>query len=135
MNLVGVPSISLDRVWSLVRDRIDYTVKNFGDDDGTTAEDIYAMLLNRDAQLWVSDSLDAAWVTQILTKNDDKTMLVWLFNADKLTDEHWELFEHIHDWAKELGCVRSKVVVRPGFEKSLAQHGWKKKHVTMVREI
>lgn len=134
MNLVGVPSISLDRVWNSIKDRIDYTIRNFGD-DGSTAEDVYAKLINRDAQLWVTDKLDAAWVTQILNDKDGKTMLCWLFNADELTDEHWNLFELIHDWAKQQGCKRSKVVVRPGFEKSLSKHGWNKKHVTMVRGI
>lgn len=134
MDLVGVPNIELDRIWKSVRERIAETLERFSDDE-VTAEEVYTLLINRDAQLWTTTDLDAIWVTQILNKHAHKEMLVWLFNADKLTDRHWEMFEQIHEWAKSVGCVKSRVIVRPGFERELTKHGWHKRHVTLTREI
>lgn len=134
MDLVGVPSTELDRVWLSVKDRIADTLERFSDDE-VTADDIHVLLRNRDAQLWTTTEMDAVWVTQILNKHAHREMLVWLFNADELVERHWEMFDRIHEWAKEQGCTKSRVIVRPGFERDLKKHGWTKRHVTLTREI
>ena len=134
MDLVGVPAQYLDVVWNDVKDRIGTVLEKASDDEYTVA-DIEKMLRNRDAQLWTTTDKDAVWVTQIVVKKAHKELLAWMFQADKLTDEHWRLNDYIHLWAKEQGCIKTRVVCRPGFEKEFIRHGWKKRHVTLTQEL
>lgn len=134
MNLVGVQSSEIDGIWDDVKDRIADVLGRFSDDD-YSLEDVYRQLISADAQLWTTTDKDAIYITQVLKKKSYQEVLVWMFHADELKEEHWELLEIIKMWAKQVGCTKVRVVVRPGFEKSLTKHGWKKRHVTMAQEI
>lgn len=132
--LVGVRHNEVENVWDAVKDRIEYTLFHYGN-DVTTANDLHDLIMNRDAQLWTTSDLDAVMVTQILIKPDIKECLIWVFNADTLTDKHWLMFDDITDWAKHQGCDLLRAITRPGFEKILSKRNWKKRHVVMTRRL
>ena len=134
MNLVGIPSVELASVWGKVKDRVAIILDRFSDDEYTIA-DIEKMIMERDAQLWTTTDNDAIYITQILIKKNHNELFGWMFQADALKEEHWELWECVREWAKSQGCSKERVVVRPGFEKAFVKHDWKKRHVTLTREI
>ena len=134
MDLVGVPAPYLDVVWNSVKDRIAEVLERFSDDEYDVAE-VERMIRNRDAQLWTSTDQDCVYVTQILVKKHNKELQAWLFHADELKEDHWELYDQIKRWAKENGCTKTRVVCRPGFEREFVKHGWKRRHVTLTQEI
>jgi hypothetical protein len=134
MQLVGVPSYELNTVWNDVKSRVAEILERFSDDE-YTIEDVEKMILARDAQLWTTTDKDAIYITQILIKKNHKELFGWMFHADLLKDGHWQLWESVKEWAKSQGCTKQRVVIRPGFEKAFAKHGWNKRHITMTQEI
>lgn len=134
MQLVGVPYYELDTVWDDVKERVGDVLEIFSDDD-YSIEDVEKMILSRDAQLWTTTDKDAIYITKILIKKHHKELYGWMFQADALKEEHWQLWEIVKQWAKSQGCTKQRVAVRPGFEKAFRNHGWKKNYVTMTQEI
>jgi hypothetical protein len=135
MELVAVPPSSIDLMWAKLEPRIANVVALFKD-DGYTTTDVLHMVKTYDAQMWTTSEEDAIFVTQIMLNNMKQPyLLIWMFEADKLLDEHWELLDQIKAWGKSHGCKTAKVVCRPGFEKQIMNHGWKKRHITLTQEI
>ena len=135
MELVAVPPSTIDSMWAKLMPHIEKVLAIFPE-EGYSPSDINKLVKSYDAQMWTTTEDDAIFVTQIQLNNLQKPyLLVWLFQADELLEEHWELLDQIKAWGKFHGCTSAKVIVRPGFEKLMIKHGWKKRHVTVTQEI
>lgn len=134
MDLVGVPAQYLDVVWNDVKDRIAYVLETLSDEE-ITVDEMQQMILNREAQLWTTNDKKSVCITRILKKLRHTEMVVWVMQSDNFCEEHWELLEQIKDWGKRQGCTQSRIVARPGFEKTLVKHGWKRRYVGLTQEL
>lgn len=134
MDLVGVPAQYLDVVWNDVKDRIAETLERFSDEE-LSADDIYKQIQERDAQLWTTTEKESVCVTKILQRKNHKELLLWLVHADEMNEAHWEFIEQIKDWAKQQGCTKARSVSRPGFGKLLVENGWKRRYITLTKDL
>ena len=134
MDLVGVPAQYLDVVWNDVKDRIAYVLETLSDEE-VSVDEMQRMIANREAQLWTTNDKQSVCITRILKKLHHTEMVVWVLHSDNFCEEHWNLLDQIKEWARAQGCTKSRIVARPGFEKILVKHGWKRRHITLTQEI
>lgn len=72
--------------------------------------------------------------TRLLRRGEDLVCeLSWLTGKDR--HEWTHLLPSVTRWARDMGCSRVAPVVRPGWRKTLEQHGFRVTHVVMDKEI
>lgn len=101
--------------------------------------DIAKAIADRNFQLWVavdpeSKVLRAAAVTEIV--NFPRKRVCRVLGATGDDFEMW--VDHIltmERWSKASGCTSMEPFTRPGWERVLKKHGYRKSHVLLEKEI
>lgn len=116
----------LDRCWHWIYAAIKKTDQGYGREYLEKR-----LFVDRDSQLW--PNANSAIVTQIDIEQDgSKTLIGWLAGGDR-----WEIEDatpRINAWAKRQGCVRSRLIQRPGFAKKPIP-GYRLKAVIFEKEL
>ena len=102
--------------------------------DGThTVEDVQAMLVTGQAQLW--PGVESAVVTQVRQTPQKKLLTVFLAGGQMAEIE--ALMPLIYQWAKAEGCVGAHFIGRKGWEKTFAvtHQGWVPKWTGYAKEL
>lgn len=98
------------------------------------AADIYQMLVNRDAQLWLVKESDVGGVIVTQIVNYPHRKVCWI----RICTGHGreECFHHLKDieaWAKEQGCGAMELIARPGWKKVLKDYECT--HVVLEKDL
>ena len=125
----GIPAI-----WSEAGAMINRAVER--GDGNYTLENVFALLVNNHAQLWVAvdedETIHAAMVTQI-TNFPQKMILTVLYLAGKHR-KNWQIFmDDIELWAKNQGCVGMEAYARKGLLRWLPD--WRRVYTVIRKDI
>lgn len=129
--VLAVPSYDVVDVWDLVRPWIGKAlraekVQIYG------FSDIYRSLLTKEMQLWLAD--DMCCVTQILVYPRAKVCVILLLGGSH--PEEWiHGIREIEDWARQLGCVETRIHGRRGWEKLLKPYDYVHESTVLVKEL
>lgn len=107
----------------------------FTGDGANTIEDFEAKILAQDMQAWIGgdNGVHVVCLTEIGTDRL-KTCHVSYCGGDSFRD--WiPLIDRICDFARSIGCARVRVTCRPGYERYLSQHAFRKTHIIMDRSL
>lgn len=101
--------------------------------EGThSLDDVRRMILAGDAQLWLGAR--SAIVTEVASYPSGlKTVHYWLVGG--AMSEVLDMQDRIDGWAKSIGCTRATACGRRGWERVLAQRGWRAAGVSYAREL
>lgn len=94
-------------------------------------EDVKAMILSHQAQLWYTDK--GCMVTFITHFPQSSMITVWLMGGDfEYIMDKWE--ERIYDWARSQGCKVLYVMGRKGWTRRLKSRDYVE-HATVVSKL
>lgn len=125
-----------DVIWQVVEHKVDIALKKGG--SLISAKDVYKMLKNKDAQLWIvkeNETIKVAYITSIKILPDCYVLeIVALFgnNIKKYLDF---IEENIVKFAKEHGCQYIEIVGRKGWERMLRNKGYKTVSLIIRKEV
>lgn len=132
-RLVGIPADKIEVSWRFVEPFIARACKRTW--GRYEAEDIKPLLLNRDAQLWVSlrdGVIEAAAVTEITVYPHLKVCRLFLCSGKRR--EHWLVFEPtVEAWAKSQGCEGFEIIGRRGWARVLRH--WQMANIILYKEF
>jgi len=94
-------------------------------------EDIVEGLIRGRYQLWPAP--EGCIVTEILTFPRRKILNIFLASGN--LNQILVMHDDLYDWAKARGCDGGMMTGRPGWERVLEKDGWKRKWVTMTKDI
>lgn len=131
--LIGIPRNSLGVAWPEVLPFVErYLAK--AKEHRWEPQDILAMLLERDMQLWVvhngADILTVV-LTQIYNFPRARECNIFMVSGE-LQDDWRETVDELVRWAAEQGCHYVSAMARKGFAKAV---GWDERQVYVVRAI
>lgn len=134
MRVVPVTADQFDN-W---KSRIEWHLASFAQSTrGALAPDYYEGLIkSRHSQCWIAlegEDVRAVCLTQI--RDDALNTCVITHCAGDSFSEWIGAVHIIKAWAKEAGCQRIEAITRPGWERYLRTHGFKKTHVILDAEI
>ena len=122
----------------------------FAKDGAQTAAFFETQILERDMQCWIGGyERNYATTNEHYERENFKIKVVCLteIGTDDLKtchvsycagEDHKEwgpLMEKICLWAKENNCARVRATTRPGYERLLAQHSFRKTHIVLDRVL
>ena len=94
-------------------------------------EDVKAMILNHQAQLWYTDR--GCMVTFVTHFPKASMITVWLMGGDfEYIMDYWE--EKVYDWARSQGCEVLYVMGRKGWTRRLKSRNYVE-HATVVSKL
>ena len=123
-----MPWDKVEPIWPLVEPLIQKAIdRGQGEYE---AGDILAFLLSRDMQLWVSDDLEAAAVTQIIVYPRRKVCSVLLVGGCGL--HQWKNTKVIETWAAAQGCELMRAHGRRGWHRAV---GWQEVYTVAEKRL
>ena len=141
MNLVNIPSLNIEEVWSLVKKDIAEALSYSG--NHTDAQFVYDCVKANKMQLWVvwdkdkSTTLEKYYgvvVTEIIQRTLVKTCNIFIVTGRRR--QKWQhLISVLEDWAKSIGCTDMYLISRKGWERIMEQFNYKKTHVVLEKSI
>lgn len=133
MKLVPVPAHALGQYLPA----ISWHLQSFAIRSGGkfTVDDLISDLTNSRRQLWlgVDPDIRAVALTQVLADHKDTVSLTHCAGEGAVDWVH--LIDGIRAWARDRGSQAFEVTCRPGWEKYLKGHGFKKTHIVMESDI
>lgn len=120
MNLTMVPPANVGGVWNDVSGLLDRVLSMAG---AHTLDSLKTELEAGRSQLWIvhNTRVRAVCVTTINIYPADKVCLIWLC-AGEGRNEWIDLISDIEEWARGLGCLRTRIQGRPGWERVLSDY-------------
>lgn len=116
-----------------VRGKVMPFLEHFADRSplGGTAADLAAVILERDAQLWVIGDFQAVALTEVTPD------AVHITHCAGERREDWQqaFDDEIRAWARALGKKRVVATVRPGWARWGKSRGYREAHRQMVVEV
>ena len=141
MELVRIPIIELDKVWSLVEKDIRNALAYSG--QLTDSDYVFETAKEDKFQVWViwdkkekqtSDKYFGVVVTEIIKKKHGKVCHVYIVTGRQMSK--WQhLISKVEEFAKNEGCKMMELIARPGWQKVYNNHGYKKTHVVLEKQI
>jgi len=141
MNLVNIPSINVDDVWSLVKKDISEALSYSG--NHTDAQFVYDCVKENKMQLWVvwdknkSTTLEKYYgvvVTEIV-----KRKLIQSCNIFIVTGKQRQQWQHLinvlEDFALKNNCTNMELIARPGWKRIMEQFDYKQTHIVLEKPI
>lgn len=114
-----------DRCWPWIESAIRKMREPYGRDY------VWSRIQDGTAQIWPGQ--ECVIVTEIDTQQDgSKVVNGWIAAGNRHEIEH--ITTTIEAWAKRIGCVRSRLVQRPGFMKR-PMPGYRLRAVVMEKEL
>jgi len=106
MELVQIPIKELDKVWGMVE-------KN---------------------QKKTNDKYFGVVVTEIIKRKHGKVCHVYIVTGRQMSK--WQhLISRVEEFAKDEGCKMMELIARPGWQKVYNNHGYKRTHVVLEKQI
>jgi hypothetical protein len=135
MKAVGVLSHLTPKAWPLVEGWIRSALERAKAD--CTAEDVREQLADTRMQLWLAwdgDHAKGCCITELVsTARGLCCNLVVVAGVDF---KAWRpLIESIKAWAREKGCARLEASGRAGWERLVADDGWRKTRVVIEMDL
>ena len=141
MELVRIPIIELDKVWSLVEKDIRNALAYSG--QLTDSDYVFETAKEDKFQVWViwdkkekqtSDKYFGVVVTEIIKRKHGKVCHVYIVTGRQMSK--WQhLISRVEEFAKDEGCKMMELIARPGWQKVYNNHGYKKTHVVLEKQI
>jgi hypothetical protein len=141
MNLVNIPSSSIEEVWNLVKKDISEALSYSG--NHTDADFVYDCVKENKMQLWVVWDKDkpttlekyyGVVVTEIIERKLVKTCNIFIVTGRQR--QNWQhLISVLEDWAKSIECTDMYLIARKGWERIMEQFNYKKTHVVLEKKI
>ncbi len=141
MELVRIPIIELDKVWSLVEKDIKSALAYSG--QLTDSDYVFETAKEDKFQVWViwdkkekqaSDKYFGVVVTEIIKKKHGKVCHVYIVTGRQMSK--WQhLISRVEEFAKDEGCKMVELIARPGWQKVYNNHGYKKTHIVLEKQI
>jgi len=141
MELVRIPIIELDKVWSLVEKDIKSALAYSG--QLTDSDYVFETAKEDKFQVWViwdkkekqaSDKYFGVVVTEIIKRKHGKVCHVYIVTGRQMSK--WQhLISRVEEFAKDEGCKMMELIARPGWQKVYNNHGYKKTHIVLEKQI
>ena len=141
MELVRIPIIELDKVWSLVEKDIRNALAYSG--QLTDSDFVYETAKEDKFQVWViwdknqkktNDKYFGVVVTEIIKRKHGKVCHVYIVTGRQMSK--WQhLISRVEEFAKDEGCKMMELIARPGWQKVYNNHGYKRTHVVLEKQI
>ena len=141
MELVRIPIIELDKVWSLVEKDIKSALTYSG--QLTDSDYVFETAKEDKFQVWViwdkkekqtSDKYFGVVVTEIIKRKHGKVCHVYIVTGRQMSK--WQhLISRVEEFAKDEGCKMMELIARPGWQKVYNNHGYKKTHIVLEKQI
>ena len=141
MRLVSIPIEELDKVWSMVEKDIKSALAYSG--QLTDSDFVYETAKQGKFQVWVIWDKDekittnkyyGVVVTEIIKRKHGKVCHVYIVTGRQMSK--WQhLISEIEKFAKEENCKMMELIARPGWQRVYNNHGYKKTHVVLEKEI
>ena len=131
MQMQGVPHDLYPGVAGHIRPFL----AKFTEDGAHDVQFFEDQIADRSMQLWVGgdDGIKVVCLTEIGTDKLKTCHVSFCTGEDVNSWVH--LINDICRWAKEIGCGRIRVTARPGYERLLTQHSFRKTHVVLDRSL
>jgi len=94
-------------------------------------DDVKAAILDGTMQIWPAPRGVA--VTEIIVYPRAKSLHVFLAAGEM--DQLLDMIDAAMHWGRSQGCTAMSMTGRFGWQKVLAKHGWKPKHITLERSL
>ena len=141
MNLVNIPSINVDDVWSLVKKDIAEALSYSG--NHTDAQFVYDTLKEDKMQLWVVWDKDKPTTLEkyygVVVTEIVKRKLIQSCNIFIVTGRHRQQWQHLisvlEDFAIENNCTNMELIARKGWQRIMEQFDYKQTHVVLEKPI
>jgi len=141
MELVRIPIIELDKVWSLVEKDIKSALTYSG--QLTDSDYVFETAKEDKFQVWViwdkkekqaSDKYFGVVVTEIIKRKHGKVCHVYIVTGRQMSK--WQhLISRVEEFAKNEGCKMMELIARPGWQKVYNNYGYKKTHIVLEKQI
>jgi histone acetyltransferase (RNA polymerase elongator complex component) len=141
MELVRIPIVELDKVWSLVEKDIKNALAYSGQLNDSNF--VYETAKEDKFQIWVIwdktqkktiDKYFGVVVTEIIKRKHGKVCHVYIVTGRQMSK--WQhLINRVEEFAKDEGCKMMELIARPGWQKVYNNHGYKKTHVVLEKQI
>ena len=141
MRLVSIPIEELDKVWSMVEKDIKSALAYSG--QLTDSDFVYETAKQGKFQVWViwdknekitTNKYYGVVVTEIIKRKHGKVCHVYIVTGRQMSK--WQhLISGIEKFAKEENCKMMELITRPGWQRVYNNHGYKKTHVVLEKEI
>ena len=141
MELVRIPIIELDKVWSLVEKDIRNALAYSGQLNDSDL--VYETAKEDKFQVWViwdknqkktNDKYFGVVVTEIIKRKHGKVCHVYIVTGRQMSK--WQhLISRVEEFAKDEGCKMMELIARPGWQKVYNNHGYKRTHVVLEKQI
>lgn len=131
MNTLLTPKKYLEYTWNKVNHIIahDRVLNNW-----TDKEDLYSLLKNDKADLWVSSTFKSALIASLYVRKDNSKTYVVNYMASLEDDEDWtQAIEAIEEHAKVIGCSSIQIKGRRGWKKIFKDY--KEVQITLERKL
>ena len=132
VKCIPVQSSDVPLVWPHVSHFIQMAIDKTS--DRFELDDVLKLLEEKKAQLFVFKDTEflSAWVTTIENSGSHKWLRIMWAGGEEL-HKWFHYLDSVERWAKSLGCTRSVVIGRPGWEKKL--EGYKKSAIILEKVI
>ena len=141
MELVQIPIKELDKVWGMVEKNIKSALAYSG--QLTDSEFVYDLAKEGKFQVWViwdknqkktNDKYFGVVVTEIIKRKHGKVCHVYIVTGRQMSK--WQhLISRVEEFAKDEGCKMMELIARPGWQKVYNNHGYKRTHVVLEKQI
>ena len=141
MELVRIPIVELDKVWSLVEKDIKNALAYSG--QLNDSDFVYETAKEDKFQIWVIwdknqkktiDKYFGVVVTEIIRRKFGKVCHIYIMTGKQRTK--WQhLITKVEDFAKQEDCKMMELIARPGWQRVLDDYGYKRTHVVLEKQI
>lgn len=136
MRLRRVEPHELGDLWETLRGRVSSCCARSG--GKYEPVDVLTLCLTRRMDLWVAvddtDKICALGLTEIVEYPRNKVCKFLACTGENAAD--WTgLLGSLEAWAKAQGCAAMEPICRPGWERFLSAHGYRKRHVEMEKRL
>lgn len=136
-RLIGVQPWQLPDAFELIRPFLTEIAE--ATHGKVTIADLAKFIAEQKQQLWLAvdndnDQVMAAATTEIV--NHARMRVLYINGATGTDVETWlPHIEEVERYAKAMGCMEVIPIARPGWERMLRKHGYKKTHVCLEKVI
>ena len=141
MDIVYIPVKDIDKVWVLAKPYIDDALAY--SNSHHHSEHFKDLIKKGKLQLWflwddkkstVKEKMNGVVVSEIIQRSIKKVFHLPIVTGKNR--QQWQhLIEKLEDFAKDQGCDLMELIARPGWQKILDKHNYKKTHVILEKEL
>lgn len=141
MDVIYIPKEQIDKVWVLAKPYVDEALAY--SNSHHHSEHFKDLMLKGKLQLWllwddkkttIKEKMNGVVVSEIIQRSIKKVFHLPIVTGKNR--QRWQhLIEKLEDFAKDQGCDLMELIARPGWQKILDKHNYKKTHVILEKEL